>query len=100
MGKTVQNKVTVVGCPFCGEIPEVRDDAGWGQTDIVCKNPDCSCDGDLMVCGNNIEDAAARWNRRHLGAQIEASRGEEIDRLEAEIVALKAKLYDKAEATT
>jgi hypothetical protein len=52
---------TLIGCPFCGRIPEIVDYEHDG-TKLTCLNT--ACPAEVKITGKTLEEATAKWNKR------------------------------------
>lgn len=61
---TNENELNLLPCPFCGCAPSIERWHGGKPTKrmVSCENDGCFVAP--CVCGDNREDAAAKWNAR------------------------------------
>lgn len=64
-GETMTARLKPLGCPFCGELPEVRKHprlASGHRGGVECINSRCTAY--LFISAPTIEEAIERWNTR------------------------------------
>jgi hypothetical protein len=52
----------VLGCPFCGEVPEFRKSID-GYIGLFCANKQCNI-AECHAHGENYEELLTKWNTR------------------------------------
>jgi len=64
----------LLGCPFCGHVPEV-DEETTGYSTVACIRDDCDA-APVVVAGRTRTQAIERWNRRSPSPAPAAPEGE------------------------
>ena len=64
----------LMGCPFCGERPEMIEARALGYSELYCGNRECPARP--TVVSRYTPDVVARWNTRDANAALEPARKE------------------------
>lgn len=69
--KKITNKIEINDCPFCGSdnVKPIHHEGSWGYSSskdyVKCLN--CGATGGIIEdsnCGNHMEEAIKKWNKR------------------------------------